>query len=539
MTIRQRIRKIVSEFKKEENKSVRKIAESVGIKKSSVGRCLKGLAKRNCHPESSFWETEAGHEWLRILLFAVLYDFGIKGGAGAERLSCFFKRIRIDKHVGVSPTALLKVLRHMEKEIDAYRQFHEEKQRRTGKPQEVVASGDETFFNEVMILVLMDLSSGYLVMEEEAEDRSYETWKNKAQARLKQLRISVRHFVSDRAKALIKLGLEGFECLAGADLFHGEYEISKWLGLGFYRQQSQVTKTLNKAKERLAILRHKDAKPELVKEKASEIEKLEADVQKTCSGKKEYKNVLQKISKAVHPFTLGESKRKSSIDVEKTLFEKAEELEKIAEMHAITDPKCALDKFRRQTKDISSVVDVWWIWAMESLTTYDDIDAELRDWLLYTLLPVLYWHKQMERTQNPNLKMVYKQAWERVLAVWQANPITLNLSSAEIERWRAWAEWMAGKFQRASSAVEGRNGCLSQMYHNGRGLTKPRLKALSVIHNFDLKRTDDTTAAERLFKTQFPDLFEWVVDRMGDLPLPREGRKRAIHNPLILQSVPP
>ena len=538
MTIRQRVRKIVSEIKKGENKSVRKIAKAVGMKKSSVCRHLKGLAKRNCHPESSFWETEAGHEWLHRLVFAVLYCFGIKGGVGAERLSCFFKRIRLEKHVGISPTALLTLLRRMEEEIDAYRQVYEEEQRKTGKHQEVVASGDETFFKEVMILVLMDLSSGYLLVEEEAKDRSYETWKEMAQVRLKQLGIHVRHFISDRAKALIKLGLEGFECLPGADLFHGEYEISKWLGLGFYRQQGQITKALDKAKERLAILRRKDAKPELIKEKACEIGKHQGELEKAFSGKEEYRNVLRGISKAVHPFTLEGNNQQTSEDVEKALTKKADELQAIAERHAISDTQCALDKFRRQTKDISSIVDVWWVWAMESLTTYDT-DTVLRDWLLCTLLPVLYWHKQMERTQNPNLKMLYKQAWERALAMWQANPITLNLSSAEIERWRAWAEWMAGKFQRASSAVEGRNGCLSQMYHNGRGLTKPRLKALTVIHNFDLKRTDGTTAAERLFGTQFPDLFEWVADRMEELPLPREGRKRAFHNPLIPQTVPP
>ncbi|MBF0585105.1 MAG: hypothetical protein HQL80_12845 [Magnetococcales bacterium] len=97
---------------------------------------------------------------------------------------------------------------------------------------------------------------------------------------------------------------------------------------------------------------------------------------------------------------------------------------------------------------------------------------------------------------------------------------------------------MADKFQRTSSAVEGRNGCLSQMYHNGRGLTIQRLKALTVIHNFDCRRGDGTTAAERLFGTQFPDLFEWVVGRMGELPPARKSRERVIPNPLILLPVP-
>jgi hypothetical protein len=98
-------------------------------------------------------------------------------------------------------------------------------------------------------------------------------------------------------------------------------------------------------------------------------------------------------------------------------------------------------------------------------------------------------------------------------------------------------KWITGKFQRASSAVEGRNGCLSQLHHNGRGFSKNRLKALKTIHNFDLKRRDGTTAAQRLFKREFPDLFEWLIDQMGALPVPRQPRQRSVSNPLKLQVV--
>ena len=77
------------------------------------------------------------------------------------------------------------------------------------------------------------------------------------------------------------------------------------------------------------------------------------------------------------------------------------------------------------------------------------------------------------------------------------------------------------------------------MYHNGRGLTKKRLAALTVVHNYGLKRADGTTAAERLFGSPFPDVFEWLISQMGELPLPRKPRDRIKRNPLILQCVPP
>ncbi|WP_026259476.1 DUF6399 domain-containing protein, partial [Desulfobacter curvatus] len=89
-----------------------------------------------------------------------------------------------------------------------------------------------------------------------------------------------------------------------------------------------------------------------------------------------------------------------------------------------------------------------------------------------------------------------------------------------------------------SSAVEGRNGYLSQRHHSGRGILPERLKALTIIHNFTLKRFDGTTAANRLFGKEFPDLFEWIVHKMDDLPLPRQYKNTVPNNYLKLQTVP-
>lgn len=84
---------------------------------------------------------------------------------------------------------------------------------------------------------------------------------------------------------------------------------------------------------------------------------------------------------------------------------------------------------------------------------------------------------------------------------------------------------MVNKFQRTTSAIEGRNGYLSRLHHSGRGLSESDLQVLTVIHNFDLKRADASTAAQRLFGTTFPELFPWISSNMGDLPHPRKPRK--------------
>ena len=126
----------------------------------------------------------------------------------------------------------------------------------------------------------------------------------------------------------------------------------------------------------------------------------------------------------------------------------------------------------------------------------------------------------------------------KAIHAFNAHPYRLTQTDSEIQHWIAWAESMSRQFHRSSSAVEGRNGCLAQMYHNGRGLSEKRLKALTVIHNYGIRREDGTTAAMRLFNTEFPDLFSWLLGEMGELPLPRKRQKRVVYNPLNLMGVP-
>jgi hypothetical protein len=89
--------------------------------------------------------------------------------------------------------------------------------------------------------------------------------------------------------------------------------------------------------------------------------------------------------------------------------------------------------------------------------------------------------------------------------------------------WRGlWAHRRVPVFARASSAVEGRNGSLSQMHHHHRGLPKRRYKVWTVLHHFDGRAADGTTPAARFFGWSFPDLFETVLSHIEALPRPRQ-----------------
>jgi hypothetical protein len=70
------------------------------------------------------------------------------------------------------------------------------------------------------------------------------------------------------------------------------------------------------------------------------------------------------------------------------LHEQAQRFFDTARTHSISDCKGKLTKFKKQLKDVVSQVDIWWLWAVESLVGYGLGKAQ-QDWLLYSLLPVI------------------------------------------------------------------------------------------------------------------------------------------------------
>src|SRR5215475_7272744 len=178
--------------------SIRRLADRTGLSKSSVHRHLQAIDRRDRYPESSWWETEAGRTWLIRLVVATLFVFGLKRGVGAETLSEFFCRLRLEAHVGCSPSALRNVMLHLERIILDTAAAWEQEGVAHGEIRPIIGAVDETFLQRLM-LVFMNLASGYLVMEEVAVDRSFDTWYSGVNDRLKTLGTEVLYLVSDRA----------------------------------------------------------------------------------------------------------------------------------------------------------------------------------------------------------------------------------------------------------------------------------------------------------------------------------------------------
>lgn len=522
MNLRQRCQVVFQAGYKVGEQSFRSLAAATKLSKSSVHRLYHRLLRRNQYPESQLWETEAGQQWLRLLVFAAVFVFALQGGIGCERLSEFFHLLRLERHIGVSPSALRRLRTRMEEKILEYQQ-KQQAQLKDAKEVEICAAADEKFFDQV-VLVMLDLPSGYILVEELTENRQYQTWQFSTQKVLQDLGLKVKYLVSDRAKAIVKLALSDLGCPSIADLFHALFELSKSLGWELNFLTTRIEK-------RLAVVRSSSqSSPELIKQ-------LETEQSLLQSSNQTYQDCSQRISTSLHPFAVADSSPQTTLQVQTLLKQEIHRLKTLKQTHRLKDQRDSINKLARQVQELAAVVDIWWSWVDYCLRLHK-IESSRCNWIKQQLLPTVYWQQQVRRTKTGTLKRTYQVAYQRAFEALIYHPATATISRTILQQWLNWAGWMVSKFQRCSSPVEGRNGYLSQVYHNRRGLSSKRLKVMTTIHNFYLQRCDGTTAAERLLGTKFPNLFEWIVSQMGELPTPRKPRKLPLDTTASLPAIP-
>jgi hypothetical protein len=410
------------------------------------------------------------------------------------------------------------VTHDLEKAILETAEDWEQKSVADGEKRSVIGAVDETFLKEMM-LVFMDLPIGFLLFEKIADDRRYDTWQAFVAARLADLGAAVQYLVSDRAKALIKFAETGQECLSVPDLFHILHDLTKGYSLSIAGRLKNARKQLEKCQASLGK-NVEDQQTQILAATKEEEVTLWKNVLKN------YREHLENLSLIVHPWRVSGSISQDSKQVQEQLRAEVDALEELADMHEFPAKEEILTKVRKQLGALSAVVDFWWQGVRHDLQQLA-LTPMSEHWVVELLPPLMYWQIQLSRTRCPRRKAGLLEALESMRVRFEAHPVTRQMASDVLADWQAWAAEHVKTFHRTSSAVEGRNGYLSQMRHNHRGLPKRRHKVWTVLHNFDCRAQKGTTPAARFFGRSFPDLFETVLAKIDDLPLPRQ-RKRAV-----------
>ena len=229
-----------------------------------------------------------------------------------------FERLRLERQVGCSPSALRGVMSALEAALLETAGAWEKDACAGDEVREIIGAVDETFLAQMM-LVLMDLRTGYLLLEDVAEDRTYTTWKAGVDARLTALGTGVRYLVSDRAKALIQLAEKGLECLSMPDFFHCMPDLVKSSALSLARHVRHARQELTKAEEGLRKPAGPDERPQGDSEAQKRVEVKRAAVQCWQGVHSTYRAHLETISLTLHPFHLHDSSPQTSAQVHSRL----------------------------------------------------------------------------------------------------------------------------------------------------------------------------------------------------------------------------
>ena len=500
--------------------SVRHIAQHTGVSKSSAHRLKQAMMHRDIHPESWLWETADGRQWLIRLIVATLSTCGLKRGVGLDTMSEFLTRRHLERQAGCSPSALRGVMYALEAALLETAGAWEKDACAGDEVREIVGAVDETFLAR-MILVFMDLRTGYLLLEEAAEKRTYATWKALVEERLTALGTGVRYVVSDRAKALIQLAEKGLECLSMPDFFHCLHDLGQSYALAIGQRLRHAQQELTKAQEALA--RRQGLLPVGHDDPAAKalVEGRQAKVTQWDEVRHTYRSHLETLSLTLHPFRIVDAAPQTSAQVVSTLQATLDAIEALAQRHQLPARHNAMTKVRKQGPALAALVDFWWEGVEEDLAQATT-SSPWRQWARASLLPWVYGEHQMTRTRCARRKAKMQQVWETVHAAFQTHEFTRQLPAQALAAWHTWATQQVHAFQRTSSAVEGRNGVLAQLHHNQRGLPKRRYKVWTVLHNFDCRAADGTTPAARFCQRAFPDLFETVLSTIAALPRPRQ-----------------
>ncbi len=519
MGFRSKISETYEAIKSHGKKSLAKLSQLTHHSKSSTHRQIKKINSRSAMVGADFFETTNGARWLRRLVLAATLVFGLQGNIGADRLALFFDIICITAFIGVSASSMGRLKHKMMEMLQVYQQELQPTLNKLAAHIKIVAGADETFFDRLLILLFMDLGSGYICLEESAENRKATTWDEKtalARSKFKE----VLCLVSDRGKSLIKFA-KNTKIKSVAELYHMQASVVKLFRYAFAAKRRSLKKQQKATEKELSKLILSNSKVELIKSQERKLAEIEAQNTRINNGQTIYRQQLREISIVTHPFSQ-DSQLKTSAKLRSQLSSSLTILRKVAQNCGIKDNKKRLNYFENSIADMGALVDLWWQWVDCDLENQQCCD-ELKDWIKTTLLPTVYWQQQIKKSRSSkSQKDYYIDLYTKAEKVLHADPLTEKYRSPH---WDAWSKQLVSKFQRSTSQVEGHNARLSESHHCLRGMSALQIKADNILHNCWIKRDDGTTATERLFNFKPPDLFEWLVDNMPELALPRKRKK--------------
>jgi hypothetical protein len=360
---------------------------------------------------------------------------------------------------------------------------------------------------------------------------------------IKGLPVEVIQVTSDEGTGLLahvkaKLGVNH-----SPDLFHIQYDLSKATTVALASHQRQAQKDYQEAVAQTIKLQeqsdayhnthHGRGRPPDFEQRIGQAQQTEQEAKaalvEASAQREEVKSALQAIGEAYHPYDLETGQIRSSEEVASLLKKQFRKIARVAESRALP-PRCMklIEKARKMVIQLVATI-VFYHQTVTSQIEALGLEPNLEQAILQQMIPGFYLQLAASKASTAEEKWALLATSEKLLTPLKEGGNQLEaLPAADRHLVEEVALECAELFQRSSSCVEGRNGQLALRHHSLHKLRAQKLKALTVVHNYFIKRPDGSTAAERFFGAKPGDLFDSLLSNVS-LPARPAERRSLLH----------
>ena len=528
-------------FQDPNHSSQRQYAQEHGIPRSTLGDWLGKEFPEHLDPDLvCYFCGSAGHAFLRRLVLALLLVFHHQNPCGLRPIGLFLELVELDHFVGSSYGALYSLATRLQDNLILF--GNEERQRlaaamaATGTTKDIILCPDENFHGPHICLVAIEPVSNFIVVEVYADQRDSATWAKAIKTGLDGLPVHLVCLTSDQASGLTCCALKELEIQHHPDLMHLQCNLGKPILLPLARPISQAEKDLEQSRQREQRLEQADQKKpgrltvEMCVAHIEAEEQVEKDLEQARQRLEGAVEQIREVSRVYHPFDRETGELVTAEQMQAKLGKPLDRLQEVVEQAGLGERAQQAVPKARDGWVVLLVGCLAWYWTLvrQKLEKLD-LSEEEQQAVMESLMAGYYWEMASDKEKDPEQRQRLKEMAVRLKEkAWSKGSALAGWDEAQKKGVQAVARACADLFQRSSSCVEGRNGRLSLFHHGQTRLSEKRLQALTVVHNYVVRREDGTTAAERFFGQKQRDAFAWLLERLPELPRPAAKRRKQI-----------
>jgi len=520
--------------------SQRAFAREHEVPRTTLQHWMERKAMVDASPaEIGFFESPEGLAFLHRLLVSLHFVFGFLGPSGLRLIMQVIELSKLRPFVANSFGSHQKAAVGMEKAICAFGDEERERLADKMEPKDITACQDETF-HPAPCLVAIEPVSNFILLESYAEGRDAATWNEKFSGALSGLPVRVIQSTSDEGKGLLSHVRTGLGAHHSPDLFHGQQELSRATSVALAGQVRQAQQKVEytaasviRAAEQARIWdesAHGPGRPPNFEQRVVEAEAAlhaaQAEREVAKARQERAHQAIRGIGQDYHPVDLKTGEPRSPAQVTEALEQHFAAIATVADEASLPD-RC-LQGIRKAHRLLPLFTSTLAFFDSEVRTRIGNLGLrpEVTDAIEKHLVPAAYLERAAPKARPADARPPLRALAVRLRELPHVTATLATLDSDQRASVERVASECADLFQRSSSCVEGRNGQLSLQHHGMHRISASRLQALTVVHNFFLRRPDGTTAAERFFGAKPKDLFEHLL-----LALPKPARPAASRSP--------